>query len=441
MVHVAPHPGRESLSTTIPIFLHGDGGPITKKSSAQILHWGSCEWHASGSELETCFMIASWVPSGSCRNHEIWKEIRHSLKALHNGRFPEKDANGNEFPNKSFQKMQAGKLLAGGWTAVFIMMRGDLDYLCNELRLTHYGSALPCGLCRCDRGGELQWNHLSLRAGWLNTVYDHQQFLNMYRGEHPIHEFEGCGPMTFAVDLLHVVDNNGVASHILGNLFYEAIRNRELGNRSKEQGLQMLNDRIKQFYRANPTPAQLQSLAMTNLIDDRNERDSFPILHGKAVKAANTRYIIPFAAQLATELNRGTDHQRHRQRCCAELQRFYDIIHGAGQFLKPEEVADLKSATVKCLQHYVWMSKEAVRNGEMAWNIVPKHHYMMHIGLRAAYMNPCCGQTYINESMVGRVCTMYSSTMAGTGDQKVVQKSVLVKYLTGLTVTFAARSG
>ena len=75
-------------------------------------------------------------------------------------------------------------------------------------------------------------------------------------------------------------------------------------------------------------------------------------------------------------------------------------------------------------------------NGRVAWNTVPKHHYFCHVGLRSEDLNPKWTQTYTNESVVGRICSIYKSCLNGQHD-KVVQKSVLSKWFVGLQVDLA----
>lgn len=442
--------GRANLDTTVPIFIHGDGGPVSHKLSAHILQWGSAAHTAAGSELQTCYMVASWIPEEQEGNsiEAVWKHLLHSFRALASGRFPELDADGQAYPNNSWRKHKAGQLLAPlggdsdgdsdvGWTAVLISFRADLEYLSNELQMNHHNSETPCCLCHADRAGA-PWNHFSDRALWRNTIYSRDAFLQRYRGRHPFFDFPGAGPEMISIDLLHVVDNNGVASHVIANLFYEAIMQRELGNHNKEEGLQQLNARIKTFYSQNQVAAHLPTLSMQNLIDERHPTTVFPVLHGKAIKAANTRGIIPFAAELAAQLDNGTPKRHHRARCVVELNRFYQTVHAAGMFPTAEQSDAIRSSVGKCLKHYCWLAKDAVKAGKMAYNIVPKMHYFFHIGLRSRFSNPRFGQTYINESMVGRVCSIYKASMSGTGDHKVQQKSVLIKYLTGLIVSFTA---
>ena len=435
--------GRQNLDTTVPIFLHGDAGPVSHKLSAHILQWGSAVPNAAGSELQTCFMVASWIPDegGDHDNDTVWKHLRHSLRALNNGRFPEHDADGNAHPNNSWRHRKAGCLLAplgadpdSGWTAVLISFRADLEYLSNYLKMNHHNSGTPCAFCHADRE-QAQWNHFSYSAAWINTIYSRDAFLARYRGQHPFFDFEGAGPGMISIDLLHVVDNNGVASHVVANVFYEAVHDREMGNRSKDEGLQMLNDKIKNFYAQNPVDAHLPTLTMLNLKDERRPTESFPVLHGKAIKAANTRGIIPFAAMLAVELDDGSPHKHHRARCAVELQRFYDVVHRAGMFPTAGESDAMANAISRCLKHYCWLAKHVVKEGRMAYNVVPKMHYFFHLALRSTGTNPRFGQTYINESMAGRICSIYKASLCGTGNHKVQQRSVLVKYLTGLTVS------
>jgi hypothetical protein len=62
--------------------------------------------------------------------------------------------------------------------------------------------------------------------------------------------FKLTGACKYSVgyDSMHVVDLNGVTAHALGSLFAESIRGRELGNANIDDGVNILNDKIAEWY-------------------------------------------------------------------------------------------------------------------------------------------------------------------------------------------------
>ena len=442
-IYVLAWAGHEHLDLVVPLFIHVDAGPITKRLSTYILQWGSILGY--GSELEQCFIMATWIADGD-RSNEVYDELEWSLSCLSAGRFPERDRHGVAFPEDSWRHTVANQLLAPacgdvglGFSAAFIQLRGDLEWLCNGLGLNHFNSFNPCGLCGADRE-DIPWVHFSTRAKWLETIYTVDGFLERYAtaDSHKLFRVAGMTPQTISIDLLHVLDHNGLTSNILGNLFYEAIRDRELGNRSQAEGLDILNRRIKEFNSQANLPAHLPILTLQSLINTQAATTSFPCLQGRAIKAANTRHCVPFAVALAREMDDGRAHTMHRRRCLEELHAFYELVYNCPMFLTEAQSRKMQQHVFGCLHHYVWLAKASARVGICGWRIVPKAHYFFHVGLRSDFMNPRFGQTYINESLVGRICNIYKSSLTGPAhSNRRVQRSVLTKYLTGLALSLS----
>ena len=59
---------------------------------------------------------------------DVWKAVVWSLRALHEGRWPEFDHLGNRYAPTSAEGHNAGQYLAGGYRAVVWMIKGDLKF-------------------------------------------------------------------------------------------------------------------------------------------------------------------------------------------------------------------------------------------------------------------------------------------------------------------------
>ena len=281
----------------------------------------------------------------------------------------------------------------------------------------------------------------SSRASWIHSIYTKDEFQQRYSACHPLFEFPGMLPQTVAIDLLHVCDHNGVAGSVAGSIMYEAIREKELGNSSLESGVQILSEKIKEYYTTSGVQSHLPRLTLQNLIDTLNPLNSFPDLRGKAIKAANTRNIMPFVEMLAAELRDGSEYKDRRHKCVQSLVRFYDTVYDSGIYMSIDQSEAMASAIKRCCKHYTWLAKRSTHLGLMRWPIRPKMHYWYHLTLRKQFLNPRFLQTYANESMVGKTCNIYKSALSGSqNERRKVQHSVLAKYLTGLMVTFAGNA-
>lgn len=70
--------------------------------------------------------------------------------------------------------------------------------------------------------------------------------------------------------------------------------------------------------------------------------------------------------------------------------------------------------------------------GALLFNHTIKTHYMLHIGLQAAYINPRLGWCYAGEDLMQRTKKLVQSCHRGTGPHLVTKKALL-KYVTGLS--------
>ena len=94
--------------------------------------------------------------------------------------------------------------------------------------------------------------------------------------------------------------------------------------------MDIINERLMQFYRDNHTAHRLPSLRLTNIIDKATE---FPQLRGKVVKAASTRAIVPFLSHFAGQLDCTTTFGKHRLKMVRWLERIYEVMYESPMFL------------------------------------------------------------------------------------------------------------
>ena len=149
--HLAQH---RDLSHTIPLVLHLDAGPYSKKASTKILTFSSLL--GVGKDIEQRFLCASWISQAAGSNAAVWDCLRWSLDCLSMGTFPTADHRGAALEPRSWRDVMAGRPLlqtADGqqWSCVWLFWKGDMEMVCRDLRLGDYNSSFICGLCWADR--------------------------------------------------------------------------------------------------------------------------------------------------------------------------------------------------------------------------------------------------------------------------------------------------
>ncbi len=88
----------------------------------------------------------------------------------------------------------------------------------------------------------------------------------------------------------------------------------------------------------------------------------FPCLHGPSVKAASTRALVPWAAEVSALVLDGSSYRRRRHRMIMHLLQFQQTVQRAGMFFKPEELVAVRSSIRDHLVCYQWLSIQACEN-------------------------------------------------------------------------------
>ena len=100
------------------------------------------------------------------------------------------------------------------------------------------------------------------------------------------------------------------------------------------------------------------------------------------------------------------------------------ITHsGFGQaFLPPSEASRFRYLIHSLLLEYSRLVNFAVAGGALLWAMVPKHHWLWHLGDRATLLNPRRGNCMIDEDYVGAVKEVVRSAAHGCPSHKIAER-------------------
>ena len=82
--------------------------------------------------------------------------------------------------------------------------------------------------------------------------------------------------------------------------------------------------------------------------------------------------------------NDETPMKRRRALMLSGLERYYAICGRAGRFLSESEVLDCRAAIHQHVLNYAYLAFHSMQLGLKMYNIVNKHHYMVHVALALA---------------------------------------------------------
>ena len=396
----------------VPLIVHDDAGPISELHGAYIRNMFSLV--GSGSEADTRYVLSSHVKSDDGKADRSWEPILASFERLAR---PQAD---------------------GKWGGVLLFISSDLEYICNDVGLPHYNAVDMCPFCDAHTGALIPFNNFHAAAAWRRTVRDNTQFMNnLRRPLHPLCSHPWFSMYTYRLDLLHLIDHNGVAGEVIGNIVWMHLARQStvLPGANQEDRMDFLNDDIRGFYNTCGVSNRLPRLKLSNFMAE----GGYPELHGRVVKAANTRALLPYVLDLQRRavLVDPSEHNKHALKVVESLDRAIGIMYAGSYFLSAAEKIDLDKALTRMGQNYQQLAVLASRRGELRWKMKPKLHQVVgHLATQARLVNPRFCHTYGCEGLVGKICQVYSKSQCGPF-MRGIQTTVLLKYRTGMAISFA----
>ena len=123
---------RDDLDHVIPLFIHADGFPVSKKQSAVELQWGSLT--GRGTDRQVLFTSSVWVHDESPLPTLAWHYFGYDLETLAVGLFPEGSPSCPKFPAESRRGKLAGSPFAPSsegkcFKAVFVCFNWRLGHV------------------------------------------------------------------------------------------------------------------------------------------------------------------------------------------------------------------------------------------------------------------------------------------------------------------------
>ena len=202
---------------------------------------------------------------------------------------------------------------------------------------------------------------------------------------------------------------------------------------SQETRLRFINDDIRGFYTDRRVQNRMPPLKMSNLY-----KDGFPELHGSAVKAANTRALVPYAMCLQ-ERAAAADPSAVNKHCLKVVQSLNDAIelmYAASYFLTEDEGKKLDRLLHRMGVNYQLLAVLTCRDGARKWKQPTKLHYAVgHLAEQAKLINPRCTVLRIRRAR-WKISKIWKMSTDGPFEA-TIQKKILAKYRTGMAIDFS----
>ena len=324
------------------------------------------------------------------------------------------------------------------WSFVMCFGKGDMQVICQAWGLPGYHEADEVsGWCLGNRS-TLPHTDCRTNAGWRATSdLPNDLFVARVRerSDHPLNRSPFFNRYFPRGDNLHVWDHHGILSIIAGSFLHRLTRTESRLGSTVDKRLDAINLLMDDFYSRHPVSARLPSIRDSNLVDSTG----WCTLHGSVVKAANSRHLHGFLAELA---NRFCDSKvaplciEHAsiRKVCSSLDGFYKLMYSSGMFMTNQQVRELKTYVDRIGRHMQLLRSIAEEANLRYYQITPNVHYGMHWPEQAQLINPRFVQCYGDESLIGRMTEIWEASCNGPF-VNTQQKVVAFKWLTFFALT------
>lgn len=373
----------------LPLGLHGDGVPYSKRQSLEVLSW-NLPANPLWERVVFAVVPKKFCCQCGCKGKHTWDAILQvfawSARSLVLGVQPLLRHDGLPL-DKARQKL-AGK--AFGFKAALVQVRGDWPFLKQLFHFPAWNSTRMCWKCNATQD---TFKVCHEGAPWRATRVTAAQFLQdlLASGTQPspLLSCPGFHLDFVCIDWLHTVDL-GVAQDVLGNLFWEAL-SLEVGSRARQ--LQALWEKVQEYYRRQQPASKLDALTLEML----RQPGKSPKLKAKG---GETRYLVPFAAELAQQCF-VANPTRHWEAVSSLVQLLLDLYKCIAT--TPFQQGQAAAQSRKFCTLYQALASEAAQQGEVAWVQKPKLHLMQELLEYCTFDlgSPQNFWTYRDESWVG----------------------------------------
>ena len=424
-----------SPSTTIPIFLHGDGVEFVREGSLMTWSWGSML--SKNSSLSSHLLLMAWPKS--CQTSTTWHPldqwISWSFSALSKGIHPTEDPWGNPLPKGPLAELAGQPLTKGKHRAVIYSIQGDAEFYANILKLGHWQNKFPCHECDCQRpifqkkkcppGKSVKL----LRSESQAYVYvSPEQAILDKRSNHPIFSVPGVSSALVRGDSLHILYSRGVGSHLAGSLLHYCCYYDGTSRQKKAPAtrLQLIFGKIKELYVQHQVSSRLSNLRLSMICTVGKPHKNYPCLEAKA---AETKHLLPC---LLLVLKKALPEDQPIHKIMIEcLDLFIQLIEhfdSIDLFPTPLEHAKATDLAKRFFGTYQDLHEWALSKGRKLFNITSKFHSCQHMFQNSKFLNFRIHQNFRAEDFVGQLSGLAHSVSFGVSAPKL-SKKISEKYL------------
>ena len=381
----------------IPISMHGDGTPTTGLGKAwgkmaDGISWHSCLCRAGQSKANNFIIIMMLdallisKAAGNITQESMWTEICWSLYWCFQGVHPDRNAAGVLY--RPCDPEYANRLtpLAGGFFLILWVLSGDLDFMWKRMKLANPSTAAePCSCCGTNSTA-VPWTDWRVNALWVARRWT----ITGYNRRHPQRHMlfktvPGVSVLTYITDVMHC-KNLGPDPVFLGSILRYLTH--YLLHGSPHDNLKQIWAEIRDEYKTSKTQTRYGNLSH-NMIHPPSKK--LPQLKGKAAEIKHLispllqvarKYLVPLT-DAHTDMIEGLEQ-------LVDIERMLHA-HKTKPRFPPQDAVLFRDACFRFCQCQDSLIRHFHADNTPLFNQTVKSHYICHLGLLAAYINPSPG--------------------------------------------------
>ena len=279
----------------------------------------------------------------------------------------------------------------------------------------------------------MNYNNFNDDAEWMAKCYTVADWNRLHPNPHYLLQEEHMSCHNVEPDEAHCL-HLGVSQYTLGSILWMLVYSCNSLRGAPAENIERIWGEIHADYKANRVPTQMSNLKLKSFHNPQKIADEYPRLKAKAAETKDL--VAPLCRVWERHMDaRDNDHIRIRNmlRKLVELQ---GILHDHSHLpLLPDDDAHRFRGLIRgFLKDYSLLANSADREQVLLFSVVPKHHWLWHLGERALLINPrksCC---LLDEDYVGHFKLLVAACAHGNAAHNI-QFKVAEQYRYGFYFT------
>lgn len=200
---------------------------------------------------------------------------------------------------------------------------------------------------------------------------------------------------------------------------------------------------VEQYYKEHPSNSRFQNITLSmfwtgsdTTARGEGKKVNFPSLKGKGAEIRSLMPALKWVWEQVMDQSNPQHEQVHVALQCSVYMDDVLDMHKDADVIPPPDCEQFKHAAFAINTCMNSLCTFYAAKGLALFNITPKNHYLCHIGIGAAWLNPRLAWCYAGEDFMRHIRRMGAGVAKGTGAELAGKKMMLwYSHALGLTLS------